>query len=125
MTTFEFRCLPEHKIENRNSVLKKLLVAHEVQRRLESEVSEDTVSVNLMGANFVTESFYYDSINKSASINKNIRDSDLRKTLGKKPVTIKIENKELLNKKGSEAGSLITIHDQMKNMTMCSPSKLK
>ena len=124
MTTFEFRCLPEHKIENRNSVLKKLLVAHEVQRRLESEVSEDTVSVNLMGANFVTESFDYDSINKSASINKNIRDTDLRKTLGKKPVTIKIENKDLLNKKGSEAGSLITIHDQMKNMTMCSPSKL-
>ena len=105
-------------------MLKKLLVAHEVQRRLESEVSEDTVSVNVMGANFVTESFYCDSINKSASINKNIRDSALRKTLGKKPVTIKIENKDLLNKKGSEAGSLITIHDQMKNMTMCSPSKL-
>jgi hypothetical protein len=94
LTTFEFRCLPEHKIENRNSVLKKLLVAHEVQRRLESEVSEDTVSVNVMGANFVTESFDYDAINKSASINKNIRDSNLRKTLGRKPVTITIENKD-------------------------------
>ena len=105
-------------------MLKKLLVAHEVQRRLESEVSEDTVSVNLMGANFLTESFNYDAINKSASINKNIRDNNLRKTLGRKPVTITIGNKDLLNNKRSEAGSLITIHDQLKNMTMCSASKL-
>ena len=105
-------------------MLKKLLVAHEVQRRLESEVSEDTVSVNVMGANFVTESFDYDAINKSASINKNIRDSDLRKTQCKKPVTITIGSKDLLNNKSCEAGRIITIHDQMKNMTMCSPSKL-
>ena len=77
-----------------------------------------------MGANFVTESFDYDAINKSTSNNKNIRDSELRKTLGKKPVTITIESKNFLNNKGSEAGPLITIHDQLKNMTMCSPSKL-
>jgi hypothetical protein len=75
---------------------------------METEMSEDTISVNVMGANFVNESLDYDAINKSTSTGKSVKNNLLRKTMGHKPVTITIGSKDLVNK-NSEAGSVITI----------------
>ena len=62
-----------------------------------------------MGANFVNESFDYSATNKSISIDKNQRVNSLRKTHGHKPVMIKINNKDFINNRSSEVGSLITV----------------
>lgn len=110
VTTFEFQYshIPIYK-ENRNSVLKKLLVAQEAQKRMESDMSEDTVSVSVMGANFVNESFDYNTINKSTSIEKSMKSNLLKKSLGHKPVSITVGAKDLINNRKSDAGSVITI----------------
>ena len=59
VTIFEYQSSPPMKVDNRNSVLKKLLVLQEENKKIDTEISEaeDTFLYNVMDANFVNDSF--------------------------------------------------------------------